>query len=342
MISRFLDKGVYTLVILICLACTVTNTIESNAQDRAQKVYKQGEEALDLKNYEAAEKAFLKSIALQPDFDKPRIKLGGLAFLQKNWEKSKKYFQEVLSLTPEKNEILWFKLGEIGWNQEDYEFAISNLETFLDTGKGAPRIIRRAEKYLRDALFLENDAQTLELDIKALPKTINTPLPEYLPALPAKEDIMVFTRRVDGQEDFYVSKYEHGSWQEGQPMAHLNTIGNEGAHCLSADGKLLIFTACERRDSRGSCDLYFSVKKDNGWTAPRNLGQEINSKAWDSQPSLSADGRYLYFSSERSGGKGGRDVWIAQRTKTGWGKIKNLEQINTSENEEAPFIHPDN
>ena len=204
-----------------------------------------------------------------------------------------------------------------------------------------PQLSKKATKYLRDAQFMMVEPQTYNIEVATLPATINTEAAEYLPSLPASENLMVFTRRVRGQEDFYVSKYHNGNWLRAIALDDLNTAENEGAHCLSADGKLLIFTGCARRDGMGSCDLYFSVLREGIWTTPRNLGPQVNSKNWDAQPSLSASGTTLYFSSDRPGGQGGRDIWTVNRTSNGWGRATNLDMINTVDNEESPYIHFD-
>ena len=90
----------------------------------------------------------------------------------------------------------------------------------------------------------------------------------------------------------------------------------------------------------GSCDLYISYKLGDEWTDPENMGTNINSRSWESQPSLSADGRILYFVSDRSGGFGKRDIWMSQWIGGAWTKAVNLgPTINTAEEEVSPFIH---
>jgi len=105
----------------------------------------------------------------------------------------------------------------------------------------------------------------------------------------------------------------------------------------------LIFTACGRRDSYGSCDLYISFRRNGKWSTAKNLGPQLNSEKWDAQPYMASDNKTLYFSSDRPGGKGGRDIWTSTLGKEGWSKPQNLGPvINTKKNEESPFLHPDN
>jgi len=110
------------------------------------------------------------------------------------------------------------------------------------------------------------------------------------------------------------------------------------------DGKTMVFAACNREDGKGSCDIYFSRKVGNNWTPAQNMGYPINTSAWESQPSISSDGRTLYFVSNRKGGFGDKDIWMSQLGDDGyWQEPVNLgEDINTKEMDASPFIHADN
>lgn len=189
----------------------------------------------------------------------------------------------------------------------------------------------------------------------------------YWPSLTADEEQMVVTVLVprdtlkfssgakmavtsaNFNEDFYISTKKDGKWQPLEKMSSINTSVNEGAQSLSADGQWMFFTACGRNDSKGSCDIYFSRKTASGWTKPVNLDGPVNTPYWESQPCFAADGKTLYFVSGRPGGIGKKDIWkavIVDYKKDGtpiFGEVENLgDQINTTEDEASPFIHPDN
>ena len=97
------------------------------------------------------------------------------------------------------------------------------------------------------------------------------------------------------------------------------------------------------RPTMGSCDIYYSRKEGEFWSFPLNVGQNINSGAWDSQPAISADGNTIYFVSRRRGGYGGTDIYYSHKDSLGqWTKAKNMgPTINTFGNEMAPYIHAD-
>lgn len=176
---------------------------------------------------------------------------------------------------------------------------------------------------------------------------INTKDPEYFPALTIDGKELVFTRVLGRRnEDFFTSqKKENGEWEPAQPMkGAINTPLNEGAQTISQDGEWVIFTACNRPDGYGSCDLYISYRDDNGWSEAINLGPRINSDKWESQPSLSPDKKELYFASRRPGGLGGSDIYVSRLQPNGkWGEPENLgPDVNTAGDEQSPFIHADN
>ena len=90
----------------------------------------------------------------------------------------------------------------------------------------------------------------------------------------------------------------------------MNSHNNEGAQCISPDGKYVLFTACHRDDGYGSCDLYWSKREGNRWTVPQNMGKPVNTQFWESQPTFGADGKTIYYTSNRPGGKGKCDIWM--------------------------------
>ncbi|MBK9390209.1 MAG: OmpA family protein [Bacteroidetes bacterium] len=105
----------------------------------------------------------------------------------------------------------------------------------------------------------------------------------------------------------------------------------------------MFFTACDRPGSLGSCDIYFSAFSEGKWTQPFNLNSPVNTGFWESQPSVSADGKVLFFSSSRAGGIGGKDIWYSVLdTNSRWGYSINMgKEINSEGDEMSPFIHFD-
>ena len=193
---------------------------------------------------------------------------------------------------------------------------------------------------------------------------INTADPEYFPTITVDGKTILFTRRIDDsrtpakeQEDFYVSELNaQNIWGTSTPMpSNVNTVLNEGAPTISADGRSLIFVACsdqsgdnnygENRTGKGSCDLFYTKKLGSRWADPINLPGNVNTFSWESQPSLSADGKTLYFIRRVSkrGEPNDSDIFVSRLLENGqWSTAERLPgNINTPYQEESVLIHPD-
>ena len=151
------------------------------------------------------------------------------------------------------------------------------------------------------------------------------------------------------QEDIYVSHWEVDDWGYSEPLdGPLNTQGNEGSQSFSADGRYMFYVQCDNKANIGSCDIYYSIRRGDVWTPPINLGEPANSQYWESNPSLSASGNKLYFTSRRPGGLGETDIWCVDVgiDRDGLLTTSNARPlgapVNTEKSEFAPFIHADN
>ncbi|WP_237144155.1 OmpA family protein [Pontibacter pamirensis] len=182
---------------------------------------------------------------------------------------------------------------------------------------------------------------------------INSEYADYGPTLSDENEMFIYTSKrnvnylgmeTKVNEDLFYSKQNNGYWEEAKSFGKpINSQYNEGSACLSRDGKTLYFARCESPDGMGNCDLYMaSMQEDGTWGQIRNLGANVNSEAWDSQPTLSSNEDTLYFASDRLGGFGLSDIYYTYKTKGGnWAKAKNLGPVvNTRESEVSPFFHP--
>lgn len=179
---------------------------------------------------------------------------------------------------------------------------------------------------------------------------VNSKFEDYGPAMHPKDNILLFTsqRNVNGgtgkkDEDIYFTRNYDGFWDTAEPLKSINTRLNEGSACMSRDGKTLYFSRCMAPGGFGSCDLYVTtLKEDSTWGEPKNLGIYVNSRGWDSQPTLSHTEDTLYFSSDRLGGFGLTDIYYCVKDRSGnWSRAYNIgPTINTRGSEVSPFYHP--
>lgn len=181
---------------------------------------------------------------------------------------------------------------------------------------------------------------------KNLGDKVNSPSLEYWPSLSIDGSELVFTRRLNGNnEDFFVCRRKNGEWESAEAAGgNINTPQSEAAQTLSADGQWMIYSANGRKDSYGNYDLYMARFTPVGWVDSYHFGGRINTDQWESQPSLSPDGKDLYFASRRPGGYGGIDIYVTRLKPNGYfGEPENLGPgINTPGDDQCPFIHADN
>ena len=249
-----------------------------------------------------------------------------------------------------KQKIFWFELGEVLLLQGKYQEASGWLEKFLQSESVNKNKILDAQRLLENCRYALKNLSSLDLISKALGDSVNFFRMQYFPVLTADEQKLFFTMRNgstdrDTEDIMVSSRKQSGEW--GKPVSvspRINSKENEGTCTVSADGSQIIFTSCRGRSGYGNCDLFTSRRIGERWSDPINLGPSINSMAWESQPSLSADGRVLYFVSDRKGGLGGRDIYRSEKNSLGqWKPAENVgATINTRFDEISPFVHASN
>lgn len=293
--------------------------------------------------------------AIQKDrnFTEAYYRLGIVYMTMKDFPQAIRNLEKGLSLTDDvrKQKIFWYDLGESYFTEGQYDKAEETLSKFLKTEVQNKTRIQRARLLLSNVDFArQNSKNTSAYKVRRLSDTVNAFVMQYFPVLTADQQSLIFTRRLGGgpsdDEDLVISKKDRrGRWAEPAPLSkNINSRLNEGTCTISADGRKLIFTSCVGRQGYGSCDLFQSVRIGEEWTEPKNLGPMVNSSEWESQPSLSADGRTLYFVSDRRGGEGRRDIWMSTLNENGqWTRARNVgKPVNTPYDEISPFIHVNN
>lgn len=193
----------------------------------------------------------------------------------------------------------------------------------------------------------------LNLQIENLGDSINSPYPEYSPVLSADERTIIFTTRrpnttgglrmPDGLyfEDIVVSyKDNNGHWSKPVSLsANVNTPGHEASINLTPDGQTLIVF----KGNIGSGNIYFTTYDGKDWTSLQEFGSDVNTNYFESHACLSNDGNVLFFTSDRPGGYGGRDIYRCVKLPNGnWSRALNMgPTVNTEYDEDGAFLHPD-
>ena len=248
----------------------------------------------------------------------------------------------------------YYFLGEIAYKRKDYVNADIYLKKAINLQIGDP--------YYSDAIMLYENAkilaQIINNPVKFNPqivKGISTQDDEYLPIISPDQELSFFTRRSDKMslqdittttiEEFVFSKKINGDFEVGQALTYpFNLESNEGGASITIDNKILYYTKCIR-DNKGynNCDIYYVNRQNGAWSNVQEFPKNISKiDSWESQPTVSSDGKTIIFSSDRSGGYGKMDLYEISKVNDTWTSAKNLgSTINSNENEKSPYLHTD-
>ncbi|UII27084.1 OmpA family protein [Fulvivirga maritima] len=338
-------------ILIGCLFCFLGSSFAQfhTKSKKAIAYYREADNHRVRAQYKAAEELLQQALKKDDEFQEAYMLLALVYQSTGRLEEAEKQMTHAISLD-EKNSLVLFELSKLYLRLGKYHEVLETINSYLASSPTNRNRIRDARKIKENAEFAVQNLNDPSLfNPHPLSDTVNAFPTQYFPIVTVDQNAIIFTRRLgasmDYDEDLVISyKQEDGSWGFAKSLSkNINTDGNEGTCTLSADGRTLIFTSCFGRPGYGSCDLYMSKKIGDEWTDPVNLGPKINSRAWESQPSLSADGRTLYFVSNRhTGDVGHRDIYVSHKDENDeWSSPENLGgAINTIGEKISPFIHP--
>lgn len=317
-----------------------------DAPEKAKESYKLASQYLIANDIDKGQKELEKIIKKYPTFVHPYWLLADCWRQKKDLDKSLSFFQKAIDLAPDLEPRVYFNMADICMAKKDYNQAATHFDKFLSYSGINEDLKIKAQKNAADARFRPQAlANPVAYTPQNLGSNVNSNGREYFPSITADENVLVYTVQKDvsmnGQEDLYMSHRVDGAWQKSISIAAVNTNENEAAQSISADGKLLVFTVCNRQGDYGSCDLYLSERVNGEWTKPRNIGAPINTAAWESQPSVAPNGDAIYFTRGGARGQGTRDLYVSYRRGDQWSNPEPVKELNTPFNEAAPCLHPD-
>ncbi|HQI45728.1 MAG TPA: OmpA family protein [Bacteroidales bacterium] len=344
------------------------NNLQSQVSDIFKTNFILAETYLNDENYQDALPVFLFLDTLTPG--NPNICFNvGVCYINSMFEKTKAipYLEKAIenvsiSYVGYADEITapifaFYYLGKAYMIANRIDEALTNFEKFAyyltEKDEALLKDANRQIEMCYNAKKLMNNPVDIRIDNVGEP--VNGPFPDYSPVISTDEQTIIFVSRREGTtcekkdtdgkyfEDIYISTYDttQKKWTDLKKIGtNINTCGHEAPISLSYDRKQLFIY----KDDNGDGNIYVSQLKLNNWTSPDKLSSNINTKSWETHASLTSDGNTLYFTSNRPGGFGGRDIYMCEKLANGeWSAALNLgPQINTEYEEESPFILPDN
>jgi len=352
------------LSVLLLLLCLQTLPAQQRSLELASNIYHEGEIALLKGKYKKAIRLFNKALSVKPDLRAAQRGIGLVYDLQKMPREALTYYIEVLEHDPWFSRVLYYQVAEAYYKLGAYDEAIFYFEKFdyLQAENDTKFTVNGEKERLREkelsagideairACQISMDSAAFRQDVRVLNlgPTINSRSDEYFPFLSNDQRLLFYTKRKDNtsDENLYLSEFEKGRWRNGKPVdGEFNTAQNEGMCTMVRDGRKMYFTACNREEVNGPCDIWEASVEGTEISLMQPLRGGANTPAWESQAAVSCDGRTLYFASmwEGPGHQGGADIWYVRKLPSGlWSEPVNMgPRINTPKDEESPFITND-
>jgi outer membrane protein OmpA-like peptidoglycan-associated protein len=338
---------------LVCFcACSAQKKSSGKMLAKAEEQFNLAQEQIDNGFLKQAIPFFEEAININPNYVAAYLSLAGVYQQLQQYDLSEQAYLKafVLDSINTKTFLLSFSTSQAGLGK--FQQALKSVQDFFAIEGLSEKSIKTAYARKRNYEFaIDYSRKYSNIDYTFNPinlgDSINTKSAEYYPSLSVSDSLLVFSRRTGGaREDFFKSIMTENNFLLAQEIeGSLNDHPYKGALSVSTDGEFIVYAANYGNDKGfGNFDLYIAYKTKNGWSEPENLGPNVNTGYWETAPSLSPDNRTLYFTSDRQGGFGGRDLYYCTKQPNGkFGKAINMGAVVNSNGDDLyPFICADN
>jgi outer membrane protein OmpA-like peptidoglycan-associated protein/tetratricopeptide (TPR) repeat protein len=237
----------------------------------------------------------------------------------------------------------------------NYAASEESINRFLNENGASNPYRQEAEREKKILQFIQSQLtrpDSILYHVKKIETSFGNEKGVFAPAAGLGNQFMITSTQTDSvvapginpnHNRLFYSALTNGTLQNIQPVIieGADTLLNQGAASISANGNYLYFTQWTKENGQVLSSIYYAIKNENGWGKPIFLNS-VNQKGYSSkQPFCSGDGKYLFFASDRTGGKGNFDIWYAplQADGTTDAPVNAGVVLNTAENELAPFYH---
>jgi len=356
-------KTKYLIVILnsLLLGCIIPQGAFAQKM-KAKEFYEQGKVQYDESIFPKAIELFLKAVKDDPKYTDAWNSLGNSYYYNNQYKEAVEAFASLEKLDPDYWAWFYYISGQSFEALNKPDEAIAAYNSFLKKYPQTPDRMRFHHQAKFRIAALEG-AKELNKQPNTMKDAVNLGLPvnsisdEYMPQITPTGTRLYFTSVRKGGfdkpdpdnplwfgEDLYYVDQQGDKW--GDPVLlpePINSFNNDATSTFSGDGQTMVYVKCGLEEGIGSCDLYIAQLEGGTWNKPVNMGNVVNSEDWDSQPSISADGTKIIFSSDRKDSYGGSDLYVIEKNQFGdWGVPSNLGPIiNTPFTEKSPYIAAD-
>lgn len=320
-------------------------------KEKSAKLYAKAIEFLRNDELKEAMPFLLDAIEADTNHLDAYLSAAGVFGQLKQYKRSNQFYEKARS-----KDSIYFNIYNLPYSinlagEGKFTEALAAVNKFLSLPKLNDKSIKSANYRKRSYEFALNYAaqhtgETYQFNPINLGDSVNSPYSEYYPSVTVTDSLLVFTRRGEHlREDFFQSVINGKNFGKAKAInGDINIEPQKGAITVSQDGEWMLFAGRFAEQGYGNFDLYISYYTPQGWSEPQNMGTAINTDFWESSPAISPDKQTLYFSSNRPGGYGGRDLYVSYRKSNGtWSAAVNMgAAINTAGDELAPYIHADN
>ncbi|HVD99462.1 MAG TPA: OmpA family protein [Cytophagaceae bacterium] len=346
-------------IILLAIYAVLSTGYLSYGQSypkEVKKLLQKGDEYMDIEDYQNALPNYLQAEKLVPKDPAISYKAGKCLFELRHETKALPYLEAAKKGDIEDPEFGWM-LGSAYHKDHQFDKAIAVLKQYRTLVSPKDKeTLEEVDLLISNCMNGKTMVQNpkSKITIKNLGPGVNSVFNDYAPVISADESTLIFTSRRDNTtggaksnednewyEDIYHSVKSDSIWSTAVNMGPtINTASHDASVGLSPDGQeLFVYRATPANGG----DLYISNLTGTVWSEPKPLDNNINTPYWEPSASTTSDESILFFTSNRKGGLGGRDIYMSRKQTNGeFGPAINLgPKINTKYDEDCPFIHPD-
>ncbi|WP_259404277.1 OmpA family protein [Hymenobacter sp. HSC-4F20] len=356
-----MDNLVRRLLKASCAFALTAAMAQPALAQSTRKQLKTANKFFSQENYRASIPYYEQVLAKEPNNAQALFR-AGIAYMSFDKEKASDYIYKAQRLKKNVSKDVEYWLGRVDHLNYNFDEAIAHFQAYNATLKSKDtrkKELAQLIQHSKNAKVQFNSPK--DIFVKNLGPTINTQYSEHSPVISGDDKLLLFTSRgenvtgagnaegkkggnlaSDGEyfEDIFEAKrIDDENWEKPRSLSGvLNGKGHDASiQVFDNDTKMLMY----RQDENG--DIFYTEKTGGDWTAPKKLNNNINSKAFESDAFITADGLTMYFSTSKFSEENTLDIYTSTRQPGGdWGPAKSIgNAVNTAYDDDSPYLSKD-